>query len=209
MDLATEPAVIGGVRKMAGSLSLEVLERIGIPRRHWNCTLSSIPDNCPHKQVIVNWIADIKSNIRPARGLLLMGEYSQGKSGLCSIMLKAAMIECGILGYWVRARDLPKHLIEKTVFDDELTVMQRAESVPLLVIDELQIRDDIAYTEQAVEMLVRRRIDDELCTILTTNHKVSELKIKYPALAAALVEVVKPIVVSGHNFREDRAKQWQ
>jgi len=138
--------------------------------------------------------------------MLLLGDYSTGKSGCAAIMLKAAAAH-GFIGLWVRARELPKFVVEKTSFDEDATVIQRAERVPILVIDEVQIRAKLAYAEEAVEMLVRQRIDDQLCTILTTNHPIEELKKKYRALTEALTEAVEPVIVSGYNFRLDKAKE--
>lgn len=208
MESATAPQVQGNRPIMVGNLNEEIMQRLNLPKKHWYCVLSKIPDQCPHKELLVNWIDNLKSNVRNAKGMLLVGDYSRGKSGSAAIMLKAAASK-GIIGLWLTARDLPTYVIEKTLFDDDLTVINRARQVPLLVIDELQIRDSVAYSEQAVEMLVRKRIDDGKCTIITTNHSTKELKHKYPALIAALSEAVYPVSVSGHNFRQEIADQWQ
>lgn len=204
-----EPARAGRQNPMGGRMSegaVVLLERVRLPKRHWHTQLSKIPDYCPHKRVISQWISDLERNVRTAKGLLLVGEYSTGKSGCAAIMLKAAAMR-GIIGLWIRARDLPQFVIEKTPFDEELLMIDRVCQVPLLIIDEVQIRDDIAYSEQAVENVIRKRLDDEKCTILTTNHKVVDLKTKYRALTEALKETVYPVVVSGFDFRSERAKE--
>lgn len=182
--------------------TVALLKRTRLPRRHWKCTLAQIPDECSHKAEIVDWIGSLSSNVTNARGLLLMGDYSQGKSGCAAIILKAALAR-GIVGCWHRATDLQRVIIEQTPFDSTMTVLERLQTVPLLVIDEVQILKD-NFAIQQIEQLVRRRIDDELCTVITTNHSIEELRAKYPALAAALVEAVRPIIVGGHDFRKAR-----
>jgi len=189
-----------------GKVPVELLGRIRIPKRHWHCTLAQIPDHCKHKPEILRWIGNIDANIANAHGLLLAGEFSRGKSGTASILLKAAAAH-GYIGLWLRARDLPGYVIEKTWFDDDQLVIDRARTVPILVIDELQIRDQVAYSEQAVEMLVRQRIDDMRCTIITTNYSTDELKQKYPALTEAMREAVRPVIVAGHDFRAQRQEE--
>jgi len=179
-----------------------------IPKKHWGCSLSQIPEKCSHKEPILKWVQDVHQNVRSARGLLLLGDYSTGKSGTAAICLKAAA-DRGLIGFWTTARDLPGQVIKDVLFDEDMTIIERAESVPLLVIDEVQVRDTVAFSEQVVEMLVRHRIDNQLGTILTTNHSREQLQTKYPALIAALTEAVFPVYVSGHNFREQIAKEWQ
>lgn len=192
---------------MVGSITAPILNQIRLPKTHWQCRFDQIPDSCSHKKAVKDWLDNIPARVTEPRGLLLYGDYSQGKSGTASICLKAAAAH-GILGMWVTARELPKHVIEKTVFDEQWSFIERAEYVPLLVIDEVQIRKNVAYSEQAVEALIRRRIDDEKCTIITTNHSKDDFQKSYPALFAALTEAVYPIWVGGHNFRQNISKDW-
>ena len=75
------------------------------------------------------------------------------------------------------------------------------------MIDELIIREEVRYTEEALEFLVRSRVDDKLCTIITTNHAPAYIEKKFPALLSALKEAVLPIKVTGHNFRDKIAEE--
>jgi len=183
-------------------LTTQHLERMRIPQKHWGAKLSLIPDRCEHKKIVSNYVANIEDHLyEDSRGLLLFGNYSVGKSALAAIILKAAMA-AGEVGLWISSRDIPTYVIQNTPFDDNVTVYDRAHKVRALVIDELIIRDDIKYTEQSIETLIRRRVDECLMTILTTNHAPAAIKEKYPALAEVLLEATTPVRVSGHNFRE-------
>lgn len=185
-------------------LTQEHLIRMRIPEVHWACRLSEIPEGCSHRKRLSEYIENIEENISKPKGLLLFGEYSQGKSGCASILLKAAAAH-GIIGFWIVARRLPEYQIEKEMFDETMTIWQRAETVPFLVIDEMILRTDIKFTEQAFEGLVRKRVDDKLCTIITTNHTPTFIQEKYPALSAVMLEAVYPVKVAGHDFRKDKA----
>ena len=185
---------------MDGNLTEEMLDRIRLPRVHRKCTVSQIPDKCVHKKVVQDWVDDVINNVRDSKGLMFLGDYSTGKSGLAAICLKAAA-DHGIIGLWVRAYDFTSQVIEKTSFDGYQTIQQRADSVSLLVIDEVQIRDKTSYVEDLIERLVRRRVDEGLCTILTTNHKKVDLEKRMKSLMAVLREAVEPCVVTGINWR--------
>lgn len=179
-----------------------MLERLQIPRVHWNTKASLIPDSCKHKKLIVEYVENISANVCKPRGLLLFGTYSAGKSGCAAICLKAAAFR-GCIGLWLVANSVPTVQIEKTPFDEEVTLYERACSVPLLVLDELQIRSEVKGIEQYVERLIRLRVDAKLATIITTNHTPAEVSAKFPALAAALLEAVVPMKVDGHDFRKE------
>lgn len=183
-------------------LTPEFRKRLAIPVMHWPATIGRIPNKCRHKGIVVKWCGDVVKNVETPIGLLLMGKYSQGKSAIGSICLKAAACK-GIVGFWVSARSLAEYKIEKTRFDDCQTVWERACSVPLLVIDEVQIRKEAEYGIQALEDLVRHRVENRLGLILTTNHGQDELLDKVPSLMAVLREAAVFIQVAGHDFRKE------
>lgn len=184
----------------------EHLRRIRIPKCHWRAELNRIPESCRHKSTIVRYCDDILNKIWEPTGLLLFGEYSSGKSAIGAICLKAAAAQ-GVIGYWISAGDLPRYQIEKEMFDDELTCYERAKTSSLLVIDEYYMRAEMKWTEDAVDALVRARIDEEKCTIITTNHTPQDIERNRPAMGAALHQATYPIKVLGHDFRKDIGKE--
>lgn len=182
-------------------LTKQHLIRMRIPEVHYHTLLSNIPDKFAYKKEVSEYIDKIGENIHKPKGLFLTGPCSAGKSAIGAIILKAAAYN-GHIGLWVSARRLPEYIIEKVRFDSEHTMYDRARGVPILVIDEVQIMKTIKYTEQALETLVRQRIDDRLATILTTNHTKDEIKERYPSLYEALAEAIVHVKVSGFNFRD-------
>lgn len=183
-------------------VTAEILERMRVPRVHWGATLSKIPGRCTHRKIISDYLNNLEKNMQLGKGLLLFGDYSVGKSAIAAIILKSAVMVRKI-GLWVVHRRLPEYHIEKTLFDGETTVWERIHSVPILVVDELLLRNDIAYTEQALEYVVRQRIDMRRATIITSNYAPSTIQSKYPSLESAMREAYLPVKVSGHNFREE------
>ena len=198
------------------------LSRMKVPKKHWGCQLSKIPDHCEHKAFIAEYTKNIAYNVSHQKGLLLFGNYSTGKSGTAAIIAKAAMSQ-GIWSCWLVGSRMPKYEIEKTMFDDNITMEERVQSVPLLIIDELILQDH-RYTENSLERLVRSRIDDELCTIITTNllpykpknasaQQIAKIKgntieDRFPAMWAALSEAVLPKQIKGHDFRKGQQVQF-
>ena len=186
-------------------LNEHYLNRMRIPKTHWSASFSKIPSGCIHRDVIRRYLDSIEGHVKECTGLLLFGEYSSGKSAIASLCLAEAARH-NIIGYWISAADLPRYQIEGEMFDEELTCYQRSKLVPLLVIDEYFMRKDMKWTEDAVDALVRSRIDDQRCTIITTNHTPTQIEESRPALAAALRQAAYPVKVAGHDFRKQIMK---
>ena len=183
-------------------LSESHLSRLSIPKVHWAAAFDRIPKGCKHRDTIRRYLDAIEAHILRPTGLLLFGQYSTGKSAIAALCLKAAASR-GVIGYWISAGDLPRYQIGGDPFDEEMSCYTRARSAPVLVVDEYFMRAEMKWTEDAVDALVRHRIDAQLCTIITTNHSPEQISDARPALGAALREAVYPVKVSGHDFRKE------
>ena len=191
---------------MIYKITTEHLERMCLPRLYWQAKLAEIPESCPHKKYIQKYVESIKSNVQQGLGLLLHGDYGGGKTGISSIILKAAATN-GYIGLWLRAPNLARAIMTKEMFDKKNTVWERACEVPILVVDELIIYND--NRDPFIEDLLRERINNQRATIITTNLNPNDIKMHFPALAAVMKEALFPIKVSGHNFRDSLAKEIQ
>ncbi|PHS14483.1 MAG: hypothetical protein COA78_05660 [Blastopirellula sp.] len=180
-----------------------------IPEQHYDCTISNIPDHCEYKERLKSWTARAEYNVIANKGILLFGQYSTGKSGAAAICLKAAATRRKI-GLYLSAPMLVEYVFEKTMynFNEGTTMINRARSVPLLVIDELIIDPGNPHYAKTLESLIRFRMDKKLCTIITTNHTTQELQEHCPSMSAALRQIVEPVEVSGHDFRKAFETKW-
>lgn len=173
-----------------------------MPERHFTATLTSIPKNLQYVRIVSDWIDHIEENIRKPKGFFFVGDFGRGKSALAAICLKAAAVR-GHIGLWITARKIAGYRINKDMFDDYMTYMERAETVPILVIDEVQLAkgDNVGFTELAIEELIRDRIDAKLCTIMTSNLSPGEIKDRVPSMANLFGEAVVKVEVAGINWR--------
>jgi len=191
---------------MPTHLTKDHMERMRIPRLHHACTLQAIPDTCQHKAHVLSYIDALGDNLRDGVGLMLFGDYSSGKSGLGSILLKAAA-SSGRIGLWIAASRIPGYYINGDVFDEHHTMIERAVAAPLLMIDEVILFGD--KRDWHLERLVRDRIGLQRATIVTTNLSPAKFKNHYSALAAVMQEAIIPIHVDGHDFRADIKERLQ
>src|SRR5690554_3139856 len=111
-----------------------LLERIKLPTLFWDCKLANIPDDCQHKERLVNYTKYFMENVAKGRGLLLWGDYSRGKSALAAIILKCAVVHKKT-ALWAVCADIPKYIVEKPMFDSEVTYYERCLNVDVLALD--------------------------------------------------------------------------
>ena len=184
-------------------MSEELLRRARIPSNHWDCLLSEIPDEMEYKPFIVQYTDEISANLGSGSGLYIWGPHSSGKTGLASIICKAALNK-GHMPLWIAAEKIPEYMCEDIYFDSDTLMRDRLYQVPLLVLDDLRLRSQqnlkSDWIERWLESIVRRRMDGKLCTIITSNNNKAALA-KIEAFYAICKEALTLVEVRGHEFR--------
>lgn len=182
---------------------MDVLQRMNLPVNQWDVRISEISDSAKHKAWVVSYVEDIANNIKQGKGMYISHRQSTGKSAIAAICLKAAASK-GYIGLWLTCDRVPQYIIEKYAFDDDLSVIDRAESVPLLILDEfafptssktvggkVKVTGKIGEREKMIETLVRRRIDAKKSTIITSNIGPKALEEVYPEFYRVMTESLK------------------
>lgn len=163
------------------------LRRARVPVRYWEVSTGQIPSNLDHLPVLNKYIEGLEDNILNGRGLLMMGDYSTGKTGASVCILKEALNK-GFTVLYVRERDLRSFFFDKTPFDGEQTVIQRMQDVDLLIMDDLGSSHAKEYTLDLIETVFRWRSDDMKATVTSTNLNPQAIKEHF---GNSLYEVLK------------------
>ena len=179
------------------------LDRMGIPPVFRAASFAKIPDDCPHKEVVLKFAGDIEDHVRKGYGLLMYGENSRGKTALSTMLLRC--LPKGMWGLFVVSEKIPKYIIERTEFDPYEKYIDRMRSVDLLVLDEIVIHNTDTFRDTCIESVLRDRVMDQKSTIITTNWTPDRLRKEYSSMYEVLREAVLPVQVEGHNFRSERA----
>ena len=173
---------------------------MNLPEMHRDAKLSGIPDNCPHKKHIVGITDDIRNFVYKGSNLLLWGDFGYGKSATAAILLKAALSK-GIIGFWISCDEYIGQLMKGGWWDDETSVEDKCKETPLLVLDELIIRENSKQKEAMLEMLIRLRLEKGRATVITTNHPMSWMKSNYQSLFSVFNGHYHILQTKGHDFR--------
>jgi len=187
------------------ALTAADLERMMLPREFWETTYGEIsPEDSDHRQIIGRFMAKMPDVVDKGYGLLLWGPNGHGKSALASLILKEAR-RWGFVTLFVRSERLRSARLEKEAFDDAHTLFKRAMLVDVLVLDDLgkEVRGErSAFTDRAIEDLLRERVTQQRTTIITTNIPKDKLTSVYPeSLVHGIRAMIFPVHVEGHDYR--------
>ena len=185
------------------------MERAQIGAALWQASFDRIPDGLDHEIDVGMFIRDVRVMISKGLGLLLWGDYSQGKSA-CAAMCCKEVIGRGGTALFIYTDDVKDFYIDRIPFDDDQTMVQRMESVDLLVLDNMGEEPEKDYSQGRLIKILRKRTDRVKSTIVTTNLNSEELAERYGQKAMQImIPSMKPVKVAGKNWREERARHIQ
>ncbi len=176
---------------------------MNIGRRYWPSSLNNLPEST-HKRVSLDYIKEFESNFKQGWGLWLWGQNSTGKTyTACSILKELNRL--GYSTYCILADVLKVAYIDGERFDTDMSIIQRVETVDILLIEDLGKEysgKGSGWAELNFENMIRKRSRELLPCIVTTNLTPAEFKERYKQSASAIaMESMTPIEVKGDDLR--------
>jgi DNA replication protein DnaC len=110
---------------------------------------------------------------------------------------------------FITAESLRQAVLQREMFDEDMTVYERAKTVDFLVVDDLgkEHPDQPGWSSRLFENLFRVRSAAKRATIVTTNMKVAKLTEEYEAsMLEVMKETMYPIFAKGENRRNEAAR---
>jgi len=184
------------------SLDAEDMLRARIGRAYWDTSFDRIPHNLEHRVPLGEFIRNLHEHHANGDGLLMFGDYSSGKTSGGVLVLKEALARGGT-ALMIPAERISSAVIEKTTFDGEEDLWERMQDVDVLLLDDLRREHVKDFGKSVIESLIRRRYDQRLSTLVSTNADMDELVSRYEASMAALGERCRPILFKGIDWRGD------
>jgi DNA replication protein DnaC len=188
------------------------VERMRIPQRYWGVRLAQVPGEV--QGYVEGYLRSLDEHLDRGDGLLLWGNNGVGKTSAAVLFAKEARRR-GASVFFITAEGLRQAVLERQVFDEDQTVIERARSVDFLVLDDLgkEHPGETGFTERLFENLVRERCAARRVTIVTTNLPLKQgdggsrsLSTVYiPSMLEVMKESICPIYFEGENQRNSKA----
>jgi len=184
--------------------------RAGIGAAFHRYSWKHLEDN-PNKETIESLQKFLDSHegvVARGLSLFLMGGYGVGKSTVATLMLKRYLWE-GYSGYCVPSTMLMNLFADGWYDQGERAKFDRAvKRVQILLLDDLGKQAHNKYWEPMMDMILRHRVQNNLCTIITSNDPPD--RVLSPALNSLLEERMMPVSLSGVSFRKkNRDTLWK
>lgn len=170
------------------AITVEQLERLNIGKRYWPSMIHSIPQST-HRSLLEHYCLTMDDSYAVGSGLFLWGKNGVGKTYAATAILKFAVIR-GFSSYCVLADTLRTAYIDREMFDPEMTITKRVETVDFLLVEDLGKEYSgrgSNWAEMCFENMLRKRNRENLPTIITSNLTPEEFKKRYEESAMSLV----------------------
>ena len=187
------------------------LQYNGLQRNQQRFGWREVLTDAPIVEEILQYGRDIEYNLDEGVGLYLYGSRGTGKSMLGSLLLKNALGQ-GYSGHFtsfIELRDMYSGGFKDQVKKD--WYQSKIRNAEILVVDDpgreyTSSEKGVDFSRTIMDDLIRHRMAASLPTIITSNLTPDTFKQTYGENVASLItERMKPIVVTGSDFRPAKA----
>ena len=201
------------MRKQLTSIDMNIMN---IGSKYWDVSLSKIKETT-HKAVVSRYALKIEYVRSKGIGLYLCGDNRSGKTSIAVAILKEARRQ-KYTCYFITAVELRDAYYDKTMFEEDVTVIQRCIGVDFLVIDDFgKELTKSQHGERKLEDLIRQRCNNLRPTILTTNvnpnirkdETKSDLEKEYPRSLTELIKGCMHTVIVKDDWRSAERSDCQ
>jgi len=177
-----------------------------VPESYWGARLDDFPDDYDGKREATIYVKKIVKFLQDGAGLVLNGPGGHGKTHMAISILKIAIAH-NAYGLFLEAGSLQQAHFERSLEEFEgQSLVERAQSVDLLVLDDLGAEHVSEFSSRLLENLIRHRGNRNRSLLVTTNVIPANLNRTYgPGTVGVLREKCLPVVVHGRDWREDKA----
>lgn len=192
----------------------------GIPRRYRERSTfdwSGFPEGM--RERLVEWTADLDTQIEDGQGFLFWGDIGTGKSHLAVAIAE----EAARRGYWVQFIGLANVLdtIRRGYSDNATTadrdLQQLLYSVQFLIVDDIGVERPTDWVAEQVYQLVERRYSQKLSTGYTSNLSLEQLeehfggadKTRGQRIISRINEVSLVMQCVGRDRRVDKKQEYE
>lgn len=180
---------------------------MNLPEAYWRAKIQNVAESV--RPMVAKYLLNIDQIVAKGFGMLVLGETGVGKTGIAALVAKESRSR-GYTVYFTTVWELRELIRSKIRFDDEMTMLQRAADVDVLVLDDLRPEDLSAsgwFPKAEIESLIKDRASQRKLTVVTTQMTLPKLKDVASGLMDSAEECMVRVPVEGPNLRDARRQE--
>ena len=111
-------------------LGIPDFERMNLPQAYWRAKVQNVAEEV--RPLVARYLLKMDQMVENGVGMIVLGEPGVGKTGIAALVAKEARSR-GYVVMFTSVWELRELIRAKVRFDDELSMMQRAADVPVLI----------------------------------------------------------------------------
>jgi hypothetical protein len=148
---------------------------MNLPRRHWTAKFDLVASSV--RDSLSRYLFRLDENVSRGTGLLVTGDVGVGKTSIASLVAKEVRSR-GYTVYFTTVWELAVTVRSRVMFEDNVSVLDRAKDVDLLVLDDLSKDDarDPLFGLRGIEGLLVYRAGHNKPTVITSKESSVDLE---------------------------------
>jgi hypothetical protein len=159
------------------SLTQEDYKHMRLPAAYHSCQLKTLPYEA-RRQIILNYINELKENADDGKGVLFYGDSVRYRTETAVAVLKAFKAH-GQSCMYMNFDEFKLESRRSFFADNDTELMKRAQTVQILLVDEVREGGDTTILS-SLDALVSRRTGERLVTLITTKAQPNQWMRAYP-----------------------------
>lgn len=184
-------------------LGVPDFERMNLPQAYWRAKVQHVAEGV--RPMVAKYLLKMDQMVENGVGMLVLGDPGVGKTGIGALVAKEARSR-GYMALFVSVWELREMIRSKLRFDDEMSMLQRATDVDVLILDDLR-QDDVKqswFGRAEIEAMIAQRAAQRKLSVVTSQMSLRDLKENVPGLMDSAEECMVRVPVEGPNLREAR-----
>lgn len=190
-------------------ISTLLFDLVNIPKKFRDATVDDIPDKCDYKELLADWVENIKEYVDEGKWLYLWGGFGTGKTAASTIVLREVLLHDGSAFMFTQNQLIDYRLRKDEALFDNYSLTQIVSESNIILLDDMGSQKPNDYIMESIEWLAMNRYNAGKSLIITSNLNPDGDKAKEYITGKVLsmsYELATIISMGDYNWRKESKK---
>lgn len=150
-------------------ISTLLFDLVNIPKKFRDDSVDKIPDECDYKELIQDWVDNVKKYVDEGKWLYLWGTFGTGKTSAAVIILREVLLHDGSAFMFTQNQLIDYRLRKDEALFDNYSLNQIVSESNIILLDDMGSQKPNDYIMESIEWLAMSRYNAGKSLIITSN----------------------------------------